>query len=608
MCGIFGYVGKKSPLHTVLNGLKKLEYRGYDSAGMAGVKDHALYFWKEVGKVSELEKEVLENPVDLEIAIAQTRWATHGAVTKINAHPHLDEKNKIALVHNGIIENYAEIKKELLKEGIQFRSETDTEVIVQLIAKHYDGDLLKAVQQTLPQLKGAYAFVLIHADHPDTIIAVAQECPLVIGIGKDEAFVSSDYHAFAFHTRQVVYLSDSEIAVVKANQLEIFNAQADKIHKEALTLEEGAQEISKGAFEHYTLKEIFEQPTSLRSALVGRFIQDYGTASFEDVHIPQDLFSKVERILVLGCGSSYHAGYIASYMIEEMAGIPTSVEISSEFRYKNPVIQPNTLVIALSQSGETADTIAAVRELKAKGATILALSNVYASTIARESDGCLYLRAGPEVGVCSTKAYTSQLAILALISLLLSRMRRMTKQEGIDFLNALEKIPDQAKEVLASSKSIEAIADFYAQYHDFFFLGRNYMYPAALEGALKLKEISYVNANGYPAGELKHGPIALINAECPTVAMTANKATYPKLVSNMMEIKLRNGPIIAIAEKGSQGLEAIANHIIWVPKTIDPLAPILTAIAAQLFAYWVAKKRGSDIDQPRNLAKSVTVE
>lgn len=608
MCGIFGYVGTNKPLDTVLNGLKKLEYRGYDSAGIAGVKDHQIYSWKEVGKVSELEKEVIANPVDLQIAIAQTRWATHGGVTKFNAHPHLDGTRKMALVHNGIIENYAPLKEELMKEGVKFLSDTDTEVIVHLIAKHYHGDLLKAVQKALPKLIGHYAFVLVHADHPDTIIAVAKDCPLVIGIGNNEAFVSSDYQAFAFYTKQVVYLSDAEIAVVKANQLEIFNTNEDKIQKECISIDHTYEDVTKGAFEHYTLKEIFEQPITLRSAIVGRFIQDYGTAVFDDLNFKTNIFSETQRVIIIGCGTSYHAALIANYLIEEMANIPVRVEISSEFRYKNPVIQPQTLVIAISQSGETADTIASLRELKAKGAKILSLSNVYGSTICRESDGCIYLKAGPEIAVCSTKAFTSQLAVLSLIALEFARARHMTKQEGINFLNALEKIPDQVKEVLSLHPKIKELAKKYSQYDNFFFLGRNYMYPTALEGALKLKEISYVNANGYAAGEMKHGPIALIGPECPSVFFCANRSTYSKMVSNMMEVKARNGKIIAIAEENSEGLEKIADDIIWVPKTIDSLAPILSSVAAQLFAYYVAKERGCDIDQPRNLAKSVTVE
>lgn len=609
MCGIFGYIGSKNPLNTVLKGLKALEYRGYDSAGLAGIKNDTLYFWKEVGKVSALEKEVNATPhVDLDIAIAQTRWATHGGVTKDNAHPHLDNAKKMALVHNGIIENYAEIKKDLIAKGFEFTSETDTEVIVNLISHHYKGNILEAVQSALPLLKGAFAFVFIHTDFPDQMIAVAHECPLVIGIGQDEAFVSSDYHAFAFHTRQVMYLSTGEIAVIKADRQEVMSIESQKIQKDIFSLNESNQETSKGDFAHYTLKEINEQPQAIRAALLGRIIEDYGTAVFEDLLIDEQVFAKTERILILGCGSSYHAGLIASYMFEEYAHLPVQVEISSEFRYKNPVIQPNTLVIALSQSGETADTIAAMRELKAKGAPILAICNVYGSTITREANGTLYLRAGPEIGVCSTKAFTSQLIILMLVALKLARMQHLSKKEGQNFIEALEKLPDQLKEVLEQTDKIQTLAKKYSDYQNFFFLGRNFMYPTALEGALKLKEISYINANGYPAGEMKHGPISLISPDCPTVALCQNQATYSKIVSNIMEVKARNGKVLAIAEVDSEGIESIVDDIVWVPKTLDPLAPILTTVVTQLFAYFVALERKADIDQPRNLAKSVTVE
>lgn len=592
----------------MLEGLKTLEYRGYDSAGIAGIKDNTLYFWKEVGKVAELEKEVISHPAELEIAIAQTRWATHGGVTKANAHPHLDNHKKIALVHNGIIENYAEIKAELIKEGFTFSSETDTEVIVNLISKYDEGDILKAVQKAIPRLKGAFAFLLIHADFPDQMIAVAEECPLVVGIGDNEAFVSSDYHAFAFHTRQVMYLSAGEIAVVKASHQEILNVDSAKVSKEIFSLEESLQKSSKGDFAHYTLKEIFEQPLTIRSALVGRILQDYGTCSFENFPVEDEIFSKVDRILITACGTSLHAAMIGSYMLEQYAHLPVQVEISSEFRYKHSIIGPNTLVIAISQSGETADTIAAIRELKAKGAPVLAICNVYRSTIAREATGCIYLRAGPEIGVCSTKAFTSQLVVLAMLTLKLARMQYMEKQEGQNFLTALERLSDQLKEVLDQSEQIEILAKKYSGYRNFFFIGRNYMFPTALEGALKLKEISYVHAYGCPAGEMKHGPIALIDPECPTVALCQNEATYSKILSNMMEVKARNGKIIAIAAVGSKGIEEIADDVIWVPQTIDPLAPVLTSVVTQLLAYYIAKERNADIDQPRNLAKSVTVE
>lgn len=608
MCGIFGYIGPKNAVKTVLNGLKKLEYRGYDSAGIAGIKNGKIEYVKEVGKVSQLEKEVESEKLELDMAIAQTRWATHGKVTKINAHPHLDMQKSLALVHNGIIENYEPLKKALQKEGVQFVSETDTEVIAHMIAKYYEGDLLDAVQKAVKKMVGSYSVLLIHKDFPEKMIAVAHGAPLVIGIGQDEAFVSSDSHAFAFHTKEAVYLSSEEIAIIERNRLEIFNADKMPVKRESLLLEESSGDANKGVFEHYTLKEIYDQPQSIRSALLGRFVAEYGQAYFENLHFEESDFLEVKRILILGCGTSYNAGMVASYLFEEMAGIPTQVEISSEYRYKNPVIQPNTLVIAISQSGETADTLAAMRELKAKGAKLLAICNVYNSSIAREADDCIFLKAGPEIGVCSTKAFTSQLIILTLLTLLLSRVHQMKKQEGQALIKEMLKLPGDVQNVLDRAQEIKILAEKYASYENFFFLGRNLMYPTSLEGALKLKEISYINANGYPAGEMKHGPIALINEQCPTIALCANSITYQKLLSNLMEVKARNGKVLAVADHEDEELKGIADDIFIVPKTVDPLAPIVTTVFTQLFAYYVAKARGADIDQPRNLAKSVTVE
>lgn len=608
MCGIFGYIGKKDPIKTTISGLKKLEYRGYDSAGIAGIKNGKILYCKEAGKVAVLEKEVDAAHLSLEVAIAQTRWATHGKPSKVNAHPHFDNHHTLAVVHNGIIENHESLRKSLSAQGAKFVSQTDTEVIAHLIASFYEGDFLKAVQKSVPLLKGSFALAIIHRDFPDRIIAVAHEMPMIIGIGANEAFISSDSNAFAAHTREVVFIADGEIAVVQADKLEIYNSLHEQINRRSETIAAGAEDISKGSFEHYTLKEIFEQPQTIRSAMLSRFSEEYGTAYFEDLNFEEIELQSVERILILACGTSWHAGFVSSYMFENIARIPAQVEISSEFRYKNPVIPPRTLVIAISQSGETADTIAAVRELKAKGSKILAICNVHGSTLSREADACIFLRAGPEIGVCSTKAFTSQVVVLSLFCLMMARMRHLSKHEGQVFLEALQKLPEQAQYVLDQAAKIKTISKKYAKYQNFFFLGRQYMYPASLEGALKLKEISYVNANGYPAGEMKHGPIALINEECPTVALCANKATYDKLLSNLMEIKARNGHIIAIAEQGDIGLQDIVDDIIWTPSTIDELAAILSTIATQLFAYYIAYEHGADIDQPRNLAKSVTVE
>lgn len=608
MCGIFGYIGKKNGVNIALNGLKKLEYRGYDSAGIAGIANGQMISCKEVGKISVLEKEVKGAELEMPIAIAQTRWATHGKPTKINAHPHFNSNYSLALVHNGIIENHDALRKNLSQKGIKFISDTDTEVIAHLIDSFYEGNLLNAVQKAIPHLKGSFAVALIHRDHPDQIIAFANELPLVIGIGTNETFLSSDANALAYYTQDVVYISTSEVAVIRADKLELYHTDLGPITKKVEQLAVGALDTTKGDFEHFTLKEIFEQPQSLKNALLSRYIDEYGTAIFETLNFDVNGLMAVQRILILACGTSWHAGYVGAYMFEDKARIPVEIEISSEFRYKNPIVLPGTFVIAISQSGETADTIAAVRELKAKGAKILSLCNMQGSTLVRESDACILLHAGPEIGVCSTKAFTSQVAVLSLLALLFGRMRHMSKPEGQEFLAALKSLPDQVQQVLDRSSYIQEIAKKYAKYDNFFFLGRNYMFPTSLEGALKLKEISYINANGYPAGEMKHGPIALINENCPTVALCANKMTFDKFLNNLMEVKARNGKIIAIAEECQNGLEGIADDIIYVPQTIDELASIPTTVVTQLLAYYIAKERGTDIDQPRNLAKSVTVE
>lgn len=608
MCGIFGYVGKKNAVEISMNGLKKLEYRGYDSAGIAGVKNGKIVYSKEVGKVAVLQNEVIKSGLQADVAIAHTRWATHGIPSVANAHPHFDVANSLAVVHNGIIENHEMLRALLVAKGIKFVSETDTEVISHLIAESYQGDLLKAVQKVVPMLEGSFAIALVHKDHPHTIIAVAQESPLVVGIGIEEAFVSSDLHAFSSHTRNVLFLENSEIAVVTAEKIEIFNSEMAQIDKQPKELDVIIEEVTKGEYKHFTLKEIYDQPQAIKSALLSRFFEEFGTAKFEELKFDVNELHSVERILILACGTSWHAGYVGSYMIEESARIPVQLEISSEFRYKNPIVPFGTLVIAISQSGETADTLAAVRELKARGAKVLGICNVHNSSLSREADATIFLRAGPEIGVCSTKAFTSQVVVLALINLLLARMHGMTKAEGQNFIEALKKLPEQVEQVLLKADKIQVLAKKYAKYQNFFYLGRSYMFPTALEGALKLKEISYINANGYPAGEMKHGPIALINPECPTVALCANQNTFDKIVSNLMEVKARHGKVIAIAEEGQDAIKGIADDIVWVPKTIDELATIPTTIVTQLFAYYIALERGEDIDQPRNLAKSVTVE
>ncbi|MDF2576682.1 MAG: glmS [Chlamydiales bacterium] len=608
MCGIFGYIGVQNAVKIAIGGLHKLAYRGYDSAGIGGLRNGRLVVSKAVGKINALEHRIEQDQIELDYAIAQTRWATHGQPTEVNAHPHCDMHKKIALVHNGIIENHDALREQLKAQGSVFASQTDSEVVVQLVASLYQGNFLESVIEAVKYLKGAWSLVLVHEDHPDEIIATASDMPLVVGLGLGETFISSDSYPVLEYTRQFVFVEKGEIARATRTGAEFFDPSGCLITKEVKTLKHEIQATSKGSFEHYTLKEIYEQPQAIKNALSSRFFKEFGTASLEGLRMEMGELLDVERILIIACGTSWHAGYAASYMFENIARIPTQVEISSEFRYKNPIILENTLVLAISQSGETADTLAAVREVKAKGASVIGLCNVPGSALAREADSCLLLRAGTEVGVCSTKAFTNQVVVLSLLTLLLARMRHMSKVEGQQFLNELLALPEQVQAVLNQADHIQEIAKKYSRYDHFFFLGRQYMYPASLEGSLKLKEIAYINANGYPAGEMKHGHIALSNPDCPTVALCANQLTYDKMLSNLMEVKARSGLIIAVAQQGSPGIEKIADDIIWIPQTSDELAVIPTTIATQLLAYYVAKERGAEIDQPRNLAKSVTVE
>jgi glutamine---fructose-6-phosphate transaminase (isomerizing) len=616
MCGIFGYVGPKNSLNVCLKGLKQLEYRGYDSAGIAGVYEGKLVLAKDEGKIAKLEEKIRIKDLKLDLAIGHTRWATHGKPDQLNAHPHFDEQETIALVHNGIIENYDSLRGMLRERGITFRSETDTEVIVQLIAYYYKKEtvkknsLSKAVQKTLKLLKGNFAIAIVHKDYPDQIIAASREMPLVIGYdeNKSESMISSDPNAFLGQKLNVLFLKNDEIALVKRDNVQVFDKAHKEIVKETEQLEAEYDPPSKDGFEHFMMKEIYEQPLTVQKAILGRYSEEFGTAEFENLNFsPTELLS-TNHILILACGTSWHAGCIGAAMLEENARIPTHAEIASELRYKNPIISNKTLVIAISQSGETADTIAALREAKAKGAKILGICNVKNSALTRESDSCIFLKAGPEISVCSTKAFTSQIAVLSLFSLFMGRLRHMSKEDGQSFVNELKKIPQKIKQVIDKAPLIYEIAKKYSKYEDFFFMGRRYMYATCLEAALKLKEISYVNANGYPAGEIKHGPIALINSSFPVVAFCANKQTYDKTLSSMMEVKARGAPILALAPTGADEVANIADDVIWLPPTIDELATFPSSVAGQLFAYYVAKIRGKEIDQPRNLAKSVTVE
>ena len=606
MCGVFGYIGHQDPLQICLAGLQQLEYRGYDSTGICGIHKGKIALCKRAGKLSAL-KSSIDLP-KLDLAIAHTRWATHGKVNDENAHPHLDASESFAIIHNGIIENYKELKEGLVKEGVRFLSETDTEVVANLIAKYYTGDLVQALHKTLACLKGIFAFLVIHKDHPGEMVAAARDCPLSVGYtdAGNASIVSSDPNAFEGSHYNILFLRDDEIARVKPGSIEIYNRNLRAMTKKTERLEGNVSRPSKEGFEHFMLKEIFEQPRTLQKALLGRYDE---TVFFEELAAAPDFFKPIRQMWILGCGTSAHAGLVASLLMEDLARFPASVEIASEARYRNPLLSPETLILAISQSGETADTLAALRETKKYGCKSLGICNVKNSTLTREADAMIFLKAGPEMSVCSTKAFTSQLAVLTLLALYFAQMQKsLSKQQIKDFMQDLQKIPAQMQQVLDQAGAIQKIAKKYAAYNDFFFLGRRYMYPTCMEAALKLKEISYVNANGYPAGELKHGPIALLDAQFPVIAFCANDKTRDKISSNLTEVKARGAPVFAIAPESFTELKGIADDIFFVPNTRDELAPFTSSMVGQLFAYYIAKERGCDIDQPRNLAKSVTVE
>ncbi|MEM8727228.1 MAG: glutamine--fructose-6-phosphate transaminase (isomerizing) [Chlamydiota bacterium] len=617
MCGIFAYIrsreeGEKKidPVDVCINGLKLLEYRGYDSSGIAGVIDGKIRACKRAGKIGALQQAVSGENLRLDAAIAHTRWATHGSPNQDNAHPHLNQDESLAIVHNGIIENHHPIRQRLVAKGVGFRSDTDTEVITGLISHYYDGNLKTTVQKALRELHGSFAIALIHKDYPGQIIGASRESPLVVGIDRKngEAYLASDANSFNGKTLEILYLEDDETIVLNHDTFTIYNARGKKVEKRLKTVVFQDRCISNNGFEHYMLKEIFEQPQTIQQAMLGRFKEEFGTAEFEELTLSPQHLQSIHRILILACGTSWHAGSIAAPMLEHLARIPTEVEIASEFRYTNPIISEDTLVLAISQSGETADTIAAVREAKAKGAEVIAICNVDRSTLVREADSSLFLKAGPEISVCSTKAFTSQLTVLALFTLYMARLRHLSKEEGQRFLKQLKLLPTKITRVLAQGSQIEAFAEKYARFKHFFFIGRRYMYPTSLEAALKLKEISYLNADGYPAGEMKHGPIALVDRELAVIGLCGNVQTFDKMMSNLMEIKARSGKILVFAPRGREEVLTVTEDVLWIPEVPDMLASILYSVAGQLFAYCVAKLRGTDIDRPRNLAKSVTVE
>jgi len=610
MCGIVGYVGKRVAAPLVLEGLKRLEYRGYDSAGLAVVHDGRIEIFKAAGKIAMLERELGSTPPAGHTAIAHTRWATHGAPTTINAHPHSDCGGTLALVHNGIIENAGALRTALTKRGHVFRSETDTEVLVHLVEEvHTQGrPLVDAVAGALRQVEGTYGIAVVSSREPDTIVAARRGSPLLVAIGNGENFVASDASAVLAHTRSVVYLDEGEIAEVRPGDYRIMDLAAVEKEKAITQVDWDLATIERGGFAHFMLKEIMEQPESIRNTLRGRLLEEEGTVKLGGLNITDEDLLKVQRIVITGCGTSWHAGLIGEYMMEELARIPTEVEYASEFRYRNPIVDEHTLVVGISQSGETADTLAALREAKRRGARTLGLVNVVGSTIAREVDGGIYLHAGPEIGVASTKAFTSQIAALALLTLKMGRLRALSILQGREVVRSLAKLPELVATVLAKAPQVEQIAERLQRATNVLYLGRGYNFPVALEGALKLKEISYIHAEGYPAAEMKHGPIALIDDLMPVVFIAPTDAVHQKVVSNVEEVKARGGRVIAIATEGDAALARLADHRIEIPETLDLLTPVLSVLPLQLLAYYIAVRRGCNVDQPRNLAKSVTVE
>jgi len=612
MCGIVGYVGNKQAYPILISGLKRLEYRGYDSAGVA-LLNKTMKVYKCAGKVTDLEQHINGSDTTGTIGIGHTRWATHGVPNDVNAHPHVSESGSLTIIHNGIIENYAPLKEGLISRGHHFKSDTDTEVLVNLIddiRKNDQVDLLEAVRMALNEVVGAYAIVILSKDHPDELIAARKGSPLVIGIGENEFFLASDPTPIVEHTKNVVYLNDEEIAVVTNKG----NLSIKTIHNKEKTpyvqeLEMQLEALEKSGYDHFMLKEIFEQPNSVRDCMRGRLVAAKGLVSLGGIKDYHQKLVNAKRIIMTACGTSWHAGLVGEYLIEDLARIPVEVDYASEFRYRNPILDENDVVLAISQSGETADTLAAIELAKAKGATILGICNVVGSSIPRTTHAGIYTHAGPEIGVASTKAFTAQVTVLALLALSLANENgSISESRYLQLINELDAIPGKIKRLLENNEHIKEIAYTFKDISNFLYLGRGYNFPVALEGALKLKEISYIHAEGYPAAEMKHGPIALIDEAMPVVFLATNLSAYDKIISNIQEVKARKGRVIAIVTEGDEVIKNLAEFVIEIPETEEPLTPILSVVPLQLLAYHIAVMRGCNIDQPRNLAKSVTVE
>jgi glucosamine--fructose-6-phosphate aminotransferase (isomerizing) len=612
MCGIVGYTGPREAYPVIIKGLKRLEYRGYDSSGVAILDKGQLNVYKKKGKVSELEENVIGKDIQGHIGIGHTRWATHGEPSDRNAHPHQSQSGALAMIHNGIIENYSQIKRELLSKGYSFTSDTDTEVLLNFIEDIYnnnDGSLEEALRIALKRIVGAYCILLISNDDPDTILAARKGSPLVIGIGKGEHFLASDASPIIEYTKEVVYVNDYQIAIVRPDELILKNLGNEKQTPFITKLDMTLAAIEKGGYDHFMLKEIYEQPDTIFDCLRGRLLTQTGQIMMGGIESNLDAFINAPRIIIVACGTSWHAGLIAEYLIEELCRIPVEVEYASEFRYRNPVIHKGDLIIAISQSGETADTLVALESAKEKGAFIFGVVNAVGSSIARLSHAGAYTHAGPEIGVASTKAFTGQLAVLTMMALKVGYAKgTITKERYLQLMHDLETVPEKVKEILQDTTNIQRIAEKYKDASDFLFLGRGYNFPIALEGALKLKEISYIHAEGYPAAEMKHGPIALVDDQLPVVFVATKDSYYQKIVSNVQEIKARRGKVIAVATVGDDVIPGMADDVMLVPDADELVAPLLSVVPLQLLSYYTGLAKGLDVDKPRNLAKSVTVE
>ncbi len=608
MCGIVGYIGKNNAIPVVIQGLRRLEYRGYDSCGIALPSGDSFILEKVTGKVDELQGLLARQKISGNMAIGHTRWATHGPPTISNAHPHTSQDGKVALVHNGIIENYKVLRDGLEGSGYQFSSETDTEVIAALISQAYQGNLEQAVREALSYVVGAYGLAIIHADEPEKIVCTRKGAPLIMAVGNNEFYVASDVAAILNYSKDVIYLDNEEIGILTPDGVKIFSDIDEPVDKKIHKITFNLEEIEKGGYEHFMLKEIFSQPQTIYDAMRGRLLPETGDAFLGGIDHMIGAILHADQRYFTACGTSWHAGLIGEMMFEQFARLPCEVEYASEFRYREPLVDAKSIVFAISQSGETADTLAAIQEAKNREATVLGICNVVGSSISRETEAGVYIHAGPEIGVASTKAFTSQVTVLSLLTLKLARLMGMGKEEGLEISRAMQQLPENVEWVLKQSEQIAEIAKLYSDASNFLYLGRGVNFPVALEGALKLKEISYIHAEGYPAAEMKHGPIALIDEYMPIVAIAPQDKTYDKILSNIEEVKARHGRVIALATEGDTRIKDIADHVLYVPAALSFTAPILNVIPLQLLSYYIAVERGSNVDQPRNLAKSVTVE